>query len=76
MLDGLREISGADVCSNNRLCRPEGNDIGLVYIGVMIGNEKAVTGTISTRPAEIRNRTTRNALAELWRNCGSKMDSR
>lgn len=69
MLDGLREISGADVCVvTTGYAGPEGNDIGLVYIGVMIGNEKAVIRhNFHGDRQQIRNRTTRNALAELWR---------
>lgn len=69
MLDGLREISGADVCVvTTGYAGPEGNDVGLVYIGVMIGNEKAVIRhNFHGDRQQIRNRTTRNALAELWR---------
>lgn len=69
MLRGLEETSGAEVCvATTGYAGPEGDEIGLVYIGISIcGHRTIYRHKFHGDRQQIRNRAARNTLTELWR---------
>lgn len=69
MLRGLQKRTYADVCvATTGYAGPDGESVGLVYAGVLIGEDVVVNRyQFHGNRQTIRNRTTRNALATLWK---------
>lgn len=68
MLRGTQERTNADVCiATTGYAGPAGDDVGLVYIGVLVNEEMRIEKMNFHGDRQmIRNRTARNALAMLW----------
>ena len=69
MTAGLHAATGAEVCvATTGYAGPDGPDVGLVYIGVLVdGKIIATEHRFSGARHQIRNRSARMALTEVWR---------